>query len=87
MKRSKVKAERIWAMNDGQVRERNVICLTQPGSEDLCLLDVQIETPEDWTGLVLATMNAPNGAPVAGSGMPIGFPKNYWRKMESKEFM
>lgn len=67
--------------------ERTVVCLTQSGCEDRYWLEVQIETPEDWTGLVLATMNVPDGAPAAGSGVPICFPKKFWRKVAAKEFM
>ena len=74
-------------MNDGQVRGRAVVCLTQSGSQDRYWLEVQIETPEDWTGLVLATMNALDGAPAAESGVPICFPKKHWRKVTTKEVM
>jgi len=72
---------------DSSTLERTVVCLAQSGSQDRYWLEVQIETPEDWTGLVLATMNAPDGAPAAGSGVPICFPKKYWRTVTTKEVM
>ena len=67
--------------------KRAVVCLTQSGSKDRYWLEVQVETPEDLTGLVLATLNAPDGAPAAGSGMPICFPKKYWQQVTTKEVM
>ena len=74
-------------MNHGQSRERTVICLTQSGSRERYWLEVQSETPDDWTGLVLATMDTTAGAPDAGTGVPICFPKKHWRKVTTKGVM
>lgn len=74
-------------MNHDQIRERTVICLTQPGSNDRYWLEVRSETSDDWTGLVVATMDAPAGALPAGCTVPISFPKKYWQKLTAKDFM
>jgi hypothetical protein len=74
-------------MNDGQVRERTVICLTQSGSRERYWLEVQSETSDDWTGLVLTTMDTTAAAPAAGTGVPICFPKRFWREVTTKEVM
>jgi len=74
-------------MNDDQGQKRTVVCLTQSGSKDLYWLEVQSETPDDWTGLVVDTMNAPTGAPPAGCRVPITFPKKYWQRLTAKDFM
>ncbi len=74
-------------MDDDQIRKRTVVCLTQSGGRDRYWLEVQSETSDDWTGVVLATMDDPNGGPAAGTGTPITFPKRCWRKVTAKELM
>ena len=74
-------------MNEDKGQKRTVVCLTQSGSKDRYWLEVQSETPDGWTGLVVATMDAPAGAPHAGCTLPISFPKKYWQKLTAKDFM
>ena len=74
-------------MDDDQIRKQTVVCLAQSGSRARYWLEVQCETSDDWTGLILATMDNPDGGPAAGTGMPITFPKWCWRKVTAKELM